>query len=69
MAIIVLVIASCQNEGHKSPTIELNQEQLMIIYKNGYLKGVINCQLHPNEGMSEETWFVDSVKMSKVFFD
>ena len=69
-AILLLAAVACCPKivKEKRPTINLTQSDLMVIYKNGYINGKLNIQLHSGDGMSDEVWQIDSFNLSKRFF-
>lgn len=69
---LLFALFSCKQSnfstGEKEPTIVLTQSFLMVIYENGYLKGIKNCQNYVDEETSQETWKLDSIELTTRFF-
>jgi len=53
---------------NKEPSTNFTNEQLMVIYTNGYLKGKINALSTKSDKESDLMWQIDSANMSHLFF-
>lgn len=66
ITLVLLVSFSCEKEKEK--TITLTQEEFMVVYKNAYLKGLINSAKSESGEEFLTRYQKDSIKISNCFF-